>query len=95
MLWSLGMTLDEPALMLGDNMSVVFNTTVPSSVLKKNKHNEITYHQERDAIAVRIMTFAYINSEESVNDVLAKPLSNEKFHHLSNKRLFQLPEMRK
>jgi hypothetical protein len=40
---SLGATLDELALMLGDNMSVVLNTTVPSSVLKK-KHNAIVYH---------------------------------------------------
>jgi hypothetical protein len=30
--------LSGPALMLGDNMSIVLNTTVPSSVLKK-KHN--------------------------------------------------------
>jgi hypothetical protein len=33
MLRSLGVALDGPALMLGDNMSVVLNTTVPSSVL--------------------------------------------------------------
>ena len=33
----LGVPLDGPALMLGDNMSVVLNTTVPSSVLRK-KH---------------------------------------------------------
>jgi hypothetical protein len=42
MLRSLGVALDGPALMLGDNMSVVLNTTVPSSVLKK-KHNAIAY----------------------------------------------------
>ena len=35
MLRCLGVKLDGPALMLGDNMSVVLNTTVPSSVLKK------------------------------------------------------------
>jgi hypothetical protein len=40
MLWSLGVALDGPALMLGDNMSVVLNATVSSSVLKK-KHNVI------------------------------------------------------
>ena len=34
---SLGVPLDGPALMLGNNLSVVLNTTVPSSVLKK-KH---------------------------------------------------------
>jgi hypothetical protein len=49
MLRSLGVALDGPALMLGDNMSVVLNTTVPSSVLKK-KHNAIAYHRIREAI---------------------------------------------
>jgi hypothetical protein len=43
MLWSLGVALVAQALMLGDNMSVVFNNTVPSSVLNK-KHNVIEYH---------------------------------------------------
>ena len=39
----MGVALDGPAMLLGDNMSVVLNTTVPSSVLKK-KHNAICYH---------------------------------------------------
>ena len=43
MLRSLGVDLDGPMSMLGDNMSVVLNTSVPSSVLKK-KHNAISYH---------------------------------------------------
>jgi hypothetical protein len=76
-----GVALDGPALMLGDNMSVVLNTTVPSSVLKKN-HNAIAYHRVREAIAARIMRFAYIKSEEKFSDVLTKPLSKEKFHYL-------------
>jgi hypothetical protein len=46
MLRSLGVELDGPELMLGDNKSVVLNTTVSSSVLKK-KHNAIAYHQVR------------------------------------------------
>ena len=33
MLQLLGVSLDGPALMLGDNMSVVLNTSVPSSIL--------------------------------------------------------------
>jgi hypothetical protein len=73
MLRSSGEALDGPALMLGDNMSMVLNTTVSSSVLKK-KHNEIAYQRVREAIAARIMRFAYIKSEENVSDVLKKPL---------------------
>jgi hypothetical protein len=78
MLRSLGVALDGPALILGDNMSVVLNTTFPSSVLKK-KHNATAYHRVRVAIAARIMRFAYIKSEENVSDVLTKPLSIENF----------------
>jgi hypothetical protein len=43
MLRSMGVALDGATLMLGDNMSVVLNTTVPSSFLKK-KQNTIAYH---------------------------------------------------
>jgi hypothetical protein len=63
MLRSLGVALDGPALVLGYNVSVVLNTTVPSSVLKK-KHNEIAYHRAREAVAVRLMSFAFIKSEK-------------------------------
>jgi hypothetical protein len=72
--------LDGPALMLGDNMSVVLNTSVPSSVLKK-KHNAIAYHRVREAIAAKVMRFAYVKSDENVSDILTKPLSDENFHY--------------
>jgi hypothetical protein len=62
MLRSLGVALDGPELMLGDNISVVLNITVPSSVLKK-EDNVITYHGEREAIASKIISFASINSD--------------------------------
>jgi hypothetical protein len=91
---SLGAALDGLALMLGDNKSVVLNTTFSSSVLKK-KHNAIAYHRVREAIAARIMRFAYIKSEENVGDVLTKPLSNEKFHYLMKSCLFRVPETNK
>jgi hypothetical protein len=61
-------------------MSIVFNTSFPSSVLK-NKHNEIAYNRVREAIAAKIMKFACIKSEENEADILTKSLSNEKFHY--------------
>jgi hypothetical protein len=91
MLRSLGVALDGPTWMLGDNMSVVLNTTVPSSVLKK-KYNGIAYHRVREAIAARIMRFAYIKSEENVSDVLTKPLINDNFHYLMKWWIFRVPE---
>jgi hypothetical protein len=91
---SLGVTLDGPKLMLGDNMSVVLNTTVPSSLLKK-KHNAIEHDCVRKDIAARIMRFACIKSEENVSDVLTKPFSNEKFYYLMKKWLFRVTETNK
>ena len=49
----LGVPLEEPAMMLGDKMSVVLNTSIPSSVLKK-KHSAINYHRVREAIAAKV-----------------------------------------
>jgi hypothetical protein len=46
----LGVPVTETALMLGDNMSIIINTTIPSSQLKK-KHNAIAYHRVCEAIA--------------------------------------------
>ena len=71
MLRMLSILLDGPKLMLSDNMSVVsvvLNTTVPSSVLKK-KHLGIGYHRVREAIAAKVLRFAHIRSEENLADI--------------------------
>jgi hypothetical protein len=82
-------------LMLGDNMSVVLNTSVLSSVLEKKKHNAIAHLRVRKAIAAKVMRFAYIKSEENVSDILTMQLSNERLHHLVKKWLFRVPEIQK
>ena len=42
---SLGVPIRGPSLLFGDNKSVVVNTTLPSSSLKK-KHNAIAFHTD-------------------------------------------------
>jgi hypothetical protein len=86
----LGIPVTEPTLMLGDNMSVVINTTIPSSQLKK-KHNAIAYHRVRESIAANIVRFAHIPSATNLADCLTKPLSNETFNRLVSQVLFQRP----
>ena len=86
----LGVPLDGPALMLGDNMLVVLNTTVPSSVLKK-KNLGIGYHRVREAVAAKVLRFAHIKSEENLADVLTKALPNPTFHALIKPVLFRVP----
>ena len=65
----LGVPLAEPATILGNNLSVVINTSVPSSQLKK-KHQAICYYQVRKAIAAGALTFAHIPSELNSADYL-------------------------
>jgi hypothetical protein len=90
----LGVPVTEPTMMLGDNMSVVINTTIPSSQLKK-KHNAIAYHRVRESIAAKIVRFAHIPSTTNIADCLTKPLSNETFHRLVSQVLFQRPKFGK
>jgi hypothetical protein len=73
--------LDGPTLMLGDNMSVILNTSVPLSVLKK-QHHTIAYHRVREAIAAKILRFVFVRSEENMSDILTKPLCNDAFHRI-------------
>ena len=84
----LGVPIDGPATMLGDNMLVVLNTTVPSSALKK-KHNAIAYHRVREAIAANTIQFCHVRSEDSFADILTKPLANVKFHGLVTPQLLK------
>ena len=46
-LHALGMPILVPSYLFGDNQSVITNTTLPSSSLKK-KHNAIAYHKVRE-----------------------------------------------
>ena len=86
----LGVPLDGPALLLGDNNSVVLNMTVPSSPLKK-KHNAIAWHHIREAITCKIIVFAKIDLKDNYADMLTKPLPPVLFHCLVEPLLFCRP----
>ena len=74
----LGIPVNGPAFIFGDNQSVLANTTNPGSQLKK-KSNAICYHYVREGCARKEWITAYIKSEYNVADLLTKPLpSGEK-----------------
>ena len=87
----LGVPINEPALLLCDNKSVVLNTTLPSSVLKK-KHCAICYHQVHEACAGGIICFVHISSEENIADLLTKSLGKGTFYELTKRVLFCNPD---
>jgi hypothetical protein len=84
----LGCNLEPSSLMLGDNMAVVLNTTIPSSAIKK-KHQACNYHKIRESIAAGFIQFAHIRSETNMADILTKPLGNIVFDNLATKYLFR------
>ena len=82
--------LEDSALMLGDNNSVVLNTTMPSSVLKK-KHSAVSFHRVKETIATGVVKFSHIPSTLNYSDLLTKPLSPTVFHRLVKPLLFRQP----
>ena len=87
----LGLQLEKVSRLVGDNMSVILNTTLPSSALKK-KHLACNYHRVREAIAGKFILFGHCDSEENVADICTKPLSRIEFHRLTDQYLFRIPQ---
>ena len=85
---SIGVVIDGPVAMYGDNNAVVLNTTLPSSQLKK-KHQAVCYHRVREAVAAKIVEFKHIPSWANYADVLTKPVGTAIFHSLLKPILFR------
>jgi len=83
----MGIRIDGPTWLFGDNNSVITSGTMPSSMLNK-RHNALAYHRVRSAIAAKVMYFLYVPSTENIADVLTKFLPFAKFWHLIKPFLF-------
>ncbi len=88
----IGIPVDEPSFIFGNNQSILVNTTRPESQLKKTQ--SIPYHHVCKGCAKDEWHTSYVNMHENVADLLTKPLpSGEKrwkfvgmlLHHLSPK----------
>ena len=76
----MGIPCDEPAYIYGDNKSVLYNTSIPESTLKK-KSQSLAYHFVREGAARDEWQTVYINTHDNPADLLTKPLpSGEKRH---------------
>ena len=87
----MGIPVEEPAFIFGDNQSVLADTTMPEYMLKK-KTQSIAFRFVQEGSARDEWQNAYINRHENVADMLTKPLpSGEKrrkfvrmlLHHLA------------
>ena len=74
----MGIPCEDPAYIEGDNQSVLANTTILDSTLKK-KAQSIAYHLVREGVSRGEWRTAYIKSEYNEVDLLTKQLpSGEK-----------------
>jgi hypothetical protein len=67
----LGVPVEGRAYMFGDNESVITSSTIPHSSLSK-RHNALSYHRVREAIAAGILWFYHIGGKSNPADVLSK-----------------------
>ena len=63
----LGAPITTKSFLFGDNRSVVTSATLPHSTLTK-RHNILTFHRVREAIAAKLMAFYWIH----LSDMLSK-----------------------
>ena len=73
----MGIPVQGPSYVFGDNKSVLTNASIPDSVLRK-KSNSIAYNFVREGTAMNEWTMAYVNTHDNPADMLTKPLSGEK-----------------
>ena len=67
----MGVPMEGPTHMYGDNMSTIHNTQCPESQLKK-RSNRICYHAVREAVAMGELLTGHVKTDENPADLLTK-----------------------
>ena len=71
----MGIPVNNPCFIYGYNQSMLWNTTVPESTLKK-KSNSIAYHMVREGAARDEWRTSYVRTAMNPADILTKALSS-------------------
>ena len=87
----MGIPIEGPCFVYGDNKSVLTNSSQTFSVLKK-KLNSIAYHFVREGSAKDEWRIAYINRDDNCADMLTKPLVGMKRRKFTNMLLMWVYE---
>ena len=85
----MGIPIDGPTWIYGDNMSVIKNTSTPESMLKK-KSNAICYHLVREAVAAKECLTCWVPTLRNWADLLTKVLSGRKRQLLVKNVLYDI-----
>lgn len=78
MLRCLGVKVESPSPLLGDNKGVIQNSTLPDSILKK-KHVAISYHKTRECTAAGIVHPLKTKGDWNFSDIMTKATTEKVF----------------
>jgi hypothetical protein len=67
----MGIPIDGPAWLFGDNECVVTSSTIPQSTFNK-RHNALSYHRVRANKAAGVIYFMHVAGKTNQSDVLTK-----------------------
>lgn len=81
----MGIPIKDPTFVYGDNKSMVYNTSIPESVLRK-KNNSISYHFIREGSACGEWKTGNIPRDENISDLLtaARPAGIQRSKHVNS-----------
>ena len=69
----MGIPVDHPSYIFGDNKSVLVNSSTPTSVLHK-RSSSIAYYHVREGVAANKWMVTYISTHDNIADLLTKPV---------------------
>ena len=70
----MGVPIEGPAYVYGDNMSVIYNTPRLESILKK-KSNSVCYHGIRESAAMGEIMTTHVPTLDNLADLCTKVIS--------------------
>ena len=77
----MGLPIEVPIYTYGDNMYVIYNTSIPESMLGK-KSNSICFQFVREAVAAKECLNIHIPTLKNLYDLLTKVLYGQKLRNL-------------
>lgn len=83
----LGIPIEGPSVMFGDNQPVV-NSSMDSSFRLKKRHNMMAFHRVREEVACGIVILYHIRSEENPADILTKQQTSRDWYRLMKPLIF-------
>jgi len=88
MLRCLGIKVDNPTFLFGDNLAMINNCQLPEAALKK-KHVAISFHMVREAVAAGIVAPYHVDTTDNFSDMCTKALDSSLLQSLANRVFFQ------